>query len=339
MILLSTTIYFSSNPIGEVTDRQLQAVLDRYNLGTLISTDKTHHGIGNQTLFIRSSTGEYVLKGNPLFDTQFIEERYFVHNLRCRTELPVPDPYEVDETQHILAFSYAVMPRLPGIHLSGTEAGLEWDEKKKIADRYAEGLLQLHSWKTTVFGEFAPDKPGNIRLFAGGYPAWLYARIRYWLKDAAKYSEITEADAIWVEHVLQASATAFLQLQTPCFVMGDYKTDNILMERTPDGWRLNGIFDFTMGYFGDGIADLPRMAAMYLEQGEQELAEHLILAYYNGSDEREGFVDRFRVHMLHQRVLDWGCAKATNSVTWDPQLSFTDWASPFTEAATRLFYP
>ena len=31
--------------------------------------------------------------------------------------------------------------------------------------------------------------------------------------------------------------------------------------------------------------------------------------YLQGSAIKEGFVDRFRVHMLHQRILDWDVPK------------------------------
>ena len=30
--------------------------------------------------------------------------------------------------------------------------------------------------------------------------------------------------------------------------------------------------------------------------------------------------------MLHQLVLNWGCAKAMNNVNWDHALSFSQWA-------------
>lgn len=40
--------------------------------------------------------------------------------------------------------------------------------------------------------------------------------------------------------------------------------------------------------------------------------------------------------MLHQRVLDWGSAKATKMVTWDDQLSFSKWVEAYTDAAESL---
>lgn len=64
---MTTKIFFSSNPLGDITSEQLQLMLDRFNLGKLISSGKTSKGVGKQTLYVTSSSGEYVLKGNPLF--------------------------------------------------------------------------------------------------------------------------------------------------------------------------------------------------------------------------------------------------------------------------------
>jgi hygromycin-B 7''-O-kinase len=78
------------------------------------------------------------------------------------------------------------------------------------------------------------------------------------------------------------------------------------------------------------------MVAMYLDNGEEQLAKQFITAYFNASETTEAFLERFRVHMLHQRVLDWGCAKAINNVTWDKDLSFAQWAQRYTESAAYL---
>ncbi|KZD55353.1 hypothetical protein [Bacillus mobilis] len=40
--------------------------------------------------------------------------------------------------------------------------------------------------------------------------------------------------------------------------------------------------------------------------------------------------------MLHQRLLDWGCAKAMNMVTWDNELSFYEWVESYTDSVTGL---
>jgi hygromycin-B 7''-O-kinase len=336
-VKVTTEIFFSSNKLGEVTNEQLQLMLNRFNLGKLISSEKTSKGVGKQTIFVLSSSGEYVLKGNPLFEGQFIEEKFYVDNLLRRTELPVPFPYLIDESGDLFGWSYYIMPRLPGRHINepGFEAGLSVVDKKQIAELLAICLKELHSWKVDKYGEFDP-KNRNVRPFEGSYKTWLYDRIRYWLEDAKKYSVITPRDIEWVEELLAASEGVFDDLRSPNFVMGDFKADNILVQDKTNGWSLSGIFDFTTGYFGDGIADLPRMIAMYLDDGEEEVAKQFITVYFKCSEAKEAFVERFRVHMLHQRVLDWGCANAINNVTWDKDLSFSQWAERYTESATYL---
>ncbi|MEC0243244.1 aminoglycoside phosphotransferase family protein [Paenibacillus dokdonensis] len=333
---MSTNIYFSSNQLGELTEAQLQQVLKRFSLGELLSFEKTEKGVGNQTLFISASSGEYVLKGNPLIETQFKEEKFYVDNLSKRTTLPVPSPYLTDESKDILDWSYSLMPRLPGRHIKGVETGLNLNAKKGIAGIYARTLCELHGWKAVHFGEYDPEKRDGIRPFEGSYKTWLYDRIRYWLEDAKKYSVITAGDFDWVEDVLAASENVFDELNAPSFVMGDYQTDNILVEQSNHDWKISGFFDFTTGYFGDGIADLSNMVAMYLDHAEDELAKHFISMYIDCSEDKGNFIERFRVHMLHQRILDWGCAKATHNVTWDNDLSFSSWAVKYTESAAYL---
>lgn len=58
--------------------------------------------------------------------------------------------------------------------------------------------------------------------------------------------------------------------------------------------------------------------------------------YFNGVPGKENVKKRMKVHMLHQRVLDWGSAKATNMVTWDDELSFSLWVKEYTDLAETL---
>ncbi|MEC0233349.1 aminoglycoside phosphotransferase family protein [Paenibacillus kribbensis] len=329
---MTTTIYFSSNRLGEVTDNQLQRVLDRFDLGRLLSSEKTAEGVMGQTLYISSTAGQFVLKGNPLFSGQWVEERYMVEQLHRRTSIPVPAPYLVDDAEDIFGWSYAVMPRLYGehIHTLKPQAKLTSLDKQQIAEKLAVALLELHSWKVKTSGELDTTTLA-IRPFKISYRNWLYERIRYWLEDAQKYSDITAQDMEWVEDMLEGSRQAFDQQEAATFVMGDFKPQNVLVQDGENGWRISGLFDFTTAYFGDGVADLPKITTMYLENGEKELAQHFLAVYFEGMNAKEGFMERFRVHMLHQQILNWGCAKAMKQVTWDDKLSFAEWAQTFTD--------
>ena len=122
----------------------------------------------------------------------------------------------------------------------------------------------------------------------------------------------------------------------PSFVMGDFNPNNILVQMDTGAPRVSGIFDFTMGYFGDGLADLPPMLSSFLDDGKMELAKSMLNEYYRLTAEKELFVERLKIHMLHQRILDWGCAYATRQVTWDPVLPFYQWAEKYTDSLQEL---
>ncbi len=310
----------------------MQRVLDRFDLGRLLSSEKTAEGVMGQTLYISSTAGQFVLKGNPLFSGQWVEERFIVEQLDTRTSIPVPAPYLVDDTDDIFGWSYAVMPRLYGehIHTPELQARLSSLDKQQMAERLAAALLELHSWKVKNSGELDTTTLA-IRPFEISYRAWLYGRIRYWLEDAQKYSNISVMDMEWVEGILEDSRQAFDQLGAATFVMGDFKPQNVLVQNGENGWRVSGLFDFTTAYFGDGVADLPKITTMYLENGQEELAKQFLTVYFKGMETKEGFIERFRVHMLYQQILNWGCAKAMKQVTWDDKLSFAEWAQKFTD--------
>lgn len=231
------------------------------------------------------------------------------------------------------------MPRLHGVHMNDPQcrASLGAADRMDIASSAANILNEMHGWTVNQYGELDPQTL-KIRPFEGSYKEWLYNRIRFWLQDAKQYSQITRADTEWVEEVLRASADEFDKHCSPTFVMGDFKAENMLVayDTVRQAWRISGIFDFTTGYFGDGVADLPKMVIMYWDFEEQEAARHFVQMYLQGSAIKEGFVDRFRVHMLHQRLLDWGCAKAIGAVTWDPQLAFSEWAKDYVYAMDYL---
>ncbi|WP_349409864.1 aminoglycoside phosphotransferase family protein [Pseudalkalibacillus sp. SCS-8] len=329
---MTTKILFSTNKLGAISNEQLQWMLDRFNLGKLISSAKTREGVMSQTMFVTSTEGQFVLKGNPLYPGQLQEEKYFVDNLNQNPSIHVPHPYQIDEQEDIFGWSYALMPCLSGEHLQP-----DWPKQDKlmVAEALAETLKEMHSWKVEQFGELEPSD-FQIKSFEGSYKKWLYDRIRYWLNDAKKYSVITREDFDWVEQVLRSAEESFQELSTPAFVMGDFKPANVLLQKGSKGWTVSGVFDFTNAYFGDPVADLVKMLTIYIDQNQLEIAERFLSVYLETPEDKEAYVNRICVHMLQQRILDWGCFKAIGQVTWDDDLPFSKWAAPYIQAATEL---
>ena len=119
--------------------------------------------------------------------------------------------------------------------------------------------------------------------------------------------------------------------------MGDFKPGNFLIFRNKDRLEISGVFDFTNSYFADPLSDLIKMVTYYIDANESDVAEHLIKVYFRELDEDiETVIKRMNVHMLHQRVLDWGCAKAMNMVTWDNNLPFYKWMEFYTNSVVNL---
>ncbi|MDR9855382.1 phosphotransferase [Paenibacillus sp. VCA1] len=335
--MMTTKIFFSSNSLGSIAAGQIQSMLDRFHLGELISSERTAEGVMKQTMFIASTAGEYVLKGNPVYEGQWVEEKFFVEGLHEISGVPVPIPYIIDEQNDIFGWSYALMPRLPGMHFNNPEiqTALSDADQMRIASCLAETLNQFHLWKAERFGEYDPVHR-CIRPFMDNYGNWLYGTIKFWLDDAQKYSVIRAEDQRWVDHVLKESEHFFRSLSNPTFVMGDFKPENVLMERCANDWRVSGVIDFTTSYFGDGIADLSKIALHYLDLGQEDLAKRFISDYMNLTNASTPEIHRLKVHLLHQRVLDWGCAYATDSVTWNKRFSFAEWADRFVQFASDM---
>lgn len=335
---MTTKIIFGSkNRLGTITTEQLQAMLDRFKLGKLISFSSTAQGAMGQTMFITSTDGEFVLKGNPLYPGQLEEEKFFVDQLNQITDIPVPSPYVIDPSDDIFGWSYAWMPHLGGEHIDAINEKnkLRTDEKLKIAELIAKVMQKFHLWKVDAFGELDP-KTFELSPFAPTYIDWLFERILFWLEDAKKYSTITSKDFQWVQALLEESQSAFLHCRTPTFVMGDFKPGNFLVQSGENGWQISGVFDFTNSYFADPLSDLIKMLIFYFDHETLEIAQRFVDTYFAETKITKDMKQRIKVHLVHQRVLDWGGAKATNRLTWDDDLSFTDWVETYIERVENL---
>ncbi|RDW21271.1 phosphotransferase family protein [Oceanobacillus chungangensis] len=334
---MTVKIIFASNKLGTIKNDQLQSMLDKHHLGKLISSNKTAFGAMGQTMFVSSTEGNFVLKGNPLYTGQLVEEKYFIENINKRTKVEVPIPYIIDDSEEIFGWSYSIMPLLQGEHINSEhlKTNLRFEDKIKIAESIAKTLSSFHSWRVEDFGELNPET-FEIDRFKDSYYQWLFKRIMYWLEDAKKYSEITAEDIRWAETLLDESKEDFTNFFSPTFIMGDFKPGNFLVHSEDDSWQISGVFDFTNAYFADPVTDLIKMITYYLDNNEREISKHLLDVYCSNLKETESIKKRIKVHMLHQRVLDWGSAKATKMADWENELSFSKWVEAYTDSVESL---
>src|SRR4029079_17159977 len=85
-----------SKRLGVLTGAQLQAALDRFDLGQLKSARSAPGGLFGQNILISTSKGDYVLRGHPHYDGQFEKEAYFSRLVAERTPATAPWPFQIE---------------------------------------------------------------------------------------------------------------------------------------------------------------------------------------------------------------------------------------------------
>src|SRR6266496_1680075 len=101
-----------SSRLGNLSDDQLQAALDRFSLGRFVRAEPIPFGLFGQNLFLTSTTGDYVLRGVPHYDWQFPTEQFFAEQLHQKTRVPVPYPYRLESATDIFGSAFILMPRM-----------------------------------------------------------------------------------------------------------------------------------------------------------------------------------------------------------------------------------
>ncbi|MBN1640389.1 MAG: phosphotransferase [Anaerolineae bacterium] len=318
-----------SERLGLLTRAQLQAALDRFDLGTLVRAEPISAGNFGQNLFLTSTRGQYVLRGAPFWPHQFPEERFYTEQLHAHTRAPVPWPYRLELGSEVFGWSYVVMPRMPGLQLSDPAVweGLGAGDRRGVARAMGDALAELHRLTWPRPGAYDLDTD-TVQPFDQPYAERVANQIREWVEVArAESDRTTAADVAWVEETIARCEGALGIPFEACFVMGDYKPGNLVVEREAGAWRVSGVFDYMGAVMGDGEQDLVRSAAWFADE-DLALARAYVDAYRARRPLRQGFAERFPVYMLHDRAVLWQFGQR-HGVWWAPELSLRAWAEPY----------
>lgn len=341
-----------SQRLEMISDEQFQAALDRFHLGRFVQAEPVPFGFFGQNVFLSSDTGAFVLRGAPHFPWQFPTERFYVQQLHKRTQIPVPWPYLLDPTRDIFGWSYVIMPRMYGLQLEDPQVRKQLSKKDRraLARTFGENLalMQELRWpfsgrynaesdmvqplelRTELVWPFPVESDAQIAQLPPttiSYAERVMALIRHLLTVSQVYNNRTSnADISWVEGLLAAGQEALKEDFQPCFVMEDYKHGNMVVARKAGTWCVSGLFDLMEGYFGDGEADLSRMAATYIEDDPQ-LAQEFLSAYARKRPPRPGFAERFPLYMLLDRLIIWSFFQRNELIQWNEQWTFREWAN------------
>ena len=330
-----------SERLGVLDDRQFQAALVRLSLGDFVRADPVSGGLFGQNVFLTSTTGAWVLRGVPHYDWQFPAERLSCELLHTRTRTPVPWPYLVDQRDDIFGWSYAIMPRMPGLQLSdpGVAGGLTRKDRLGMAQAMAENLALMQELTWPFVGGFDLAS-GTIAPCPVSWVEWVVTDVHRWLDLARKHSDrTTDADIHWVDELLHTARPALAEPFQPRFVMHDYKELNATFERAGDGWRVSGIFDLMEAFFGDGEIDLSRQTVQYMHE-DPELAQAFVRRYLELRPVRPGFGERFLVYLLWDRLVIWEYFQHPERATpWKSGLTLRAWLEPILEACAPASAP
>ena len=318
-----------SKRLGVLTHAQLQAALDRFELGELLEAQPAPSGLFGQNVMLTAKTGEYVLRGAPWPAWQLRLERAAAESIHTRSSVPAPWPYQIEEATELFGWSYALMPRLSGLCLASHEAltALSADERVCVARALGEALAELHrpAWDAIasfdpVRGTFAPLGLPHAEAFRAYTRDWL-ARCR------AASAATTEADVAFVESLIEAAAEALAVPFTPALLHTDFKEDNVVLEHdAAGGWRVTGVFDLQGCCIADGDFDLARFMSAHVVD-RPELARAFLAAYASRHGLRPGFDERFRLYLVTDRLILWEYGQRNR--VWFPRgLGFRAWAEP-----------
>lgn len=301
------TIEYSKR-LGPISVAQFQAALDHFKLGQFVSAEAIPFGLFGQNVFIKSTTGDYALRGAAHYDWQFPEEQFFAKLLHEQTNVPVPWPYLYDENEAIFGwrYGYVIMPRMPGLQLADTEVikKLSLDDRKSIAVTLGENLHEVQTAKWATSGRYDLSTK-TIKPLDDSFQAWIIGEIRQWFQKSMDHNTgTTDKDREWLEKLIYDSSASLKIPFAPALVLRDYKEANLTVEKERGRWRVSGVFDLMEALIGDGELDLARQMTTYMEE-DVSLAKNFTQGYLNKSPLREQANERLAFYIAYDRMIVW----------------------------------
>ena len=288
-----------SERLGSLTGEQLQAALDRFDLGGLLAAEPAPAGLFGQNVFLTSTKGDWVLRGAPHFDWQLAKERFFAYFIHRRTDVPSPWPYQIETSPELFGWSFAIMPRLPTIEVP--------DEPKpqlELARAMGDALARLHEPDFEAPGAYDLEWD-SIRPRGVSHADHVLSQTRTWLELCRSHSEATpEADVEWALEFVERRRKALEEPFVPRYIHHDFKTNNVAALPDGDALRIAGVFDLMEGYVGHPEEDLVRQLGQHATS-RRECMRPFVEAYARRRPFQPGARERLQVYWLFDFVVVW----------------------------------
>lgn len=192
---------------------------------------------------------------------------------------PVPRPLVLCEDESVIGAPFMVMEYVSGRVLATADdaASISAADATQLSTAFVETLVGLHAVDVAA-----------ARLQELGRPdGYLSRQVRRWLQQWER-TKTRDVDAVahlgsWLETRVDA-----LPVRMPWSVVhGDYRLDNLIIER--DGTGIRAVLDWEMSTLGDPVADLA-VALVYWSRPGETLRHRVPVA--SGVTDGPGFADR-----------------------------------------------
>lgn len=306
--------------LGEISHAQLQAALDRFGLGRLVSAHAFTKGLFGKNIGLVTDRGRWVLRGQPWpaqpTDEQFRRERFWASSVRARCGVPVPWPFHIEADEGLFGWPYQLTPWMPGT-----------EERNAVgAAAVGRAAAALRAVTFDSFGEWSAALDG-VDPFAGTAAEWLAARTQRKIDRVAETSEpLAESDVAFVASLLPEELDA-----VPTYVHHDLKVENSVCV----GGEVSGVFDLGEGFVGDALEDLAR-SVWDLARTDPDLSVTFLRSYERAAGAQVP-IARLRAYIVLDLLVIWEFARRP-AQSWIPDSTFEGWVTRFmgpAEAALR----
>lgn len=296
--------------LGDLSDAQLQAALDRFALGRLVGTEAFTNGLFGKNVGVVADADRWVLRGHPWpanSDEQFRRERFWASSIRQHCDVPVPWPFHIDDDESLFGWPYQLTAWMPGTQ----------ERNATNAAALGRAAAKLRAVTFDFFGDWSPAAD-PIEPFAGDATEWLAKRTEGSVEACAVGPRpLVDSDRAFVHALVPDDLDV-----VPTYVHHDLKIDNCVFL---DG-EVSGLFDLGEGVIGDPIENLAR-SMWDLARFDVSLAVTFLRTYElaTGIDVPR---TRLRSYVLLDLLVIWGFA-VRQTPPWVPDGTFEAWATSF----------
>lgn len=218
-------------------------------------------GKSNLTYFLASGAGRLVLRRPPTGDllptAHDMTREARVQRALAPTAVPVPR-IVLEHDGSVLGFPCYVMAEVDG-HVNRDGLPRSYAQVPGAPRRLAHALVD------TLADLHAID-PAAVGLDDFGRPEGFMARqVRRWVQQWERSRGVSVAPS--VDALAAALAGRVPDLQRAVIVHGDYRLDNVMVDREDPG-RIVAVLDWEMATLGDPLADLGMLLFYWREPGE-----------------------------------------------------------------------